>query len=263
MTDFNVAAYLPEDGGLLTSFAGTVSYMAPEVLKRSGYREEADWWSVAVVAFELLFGKRPFRASSGKEVMFKIVHSQYTFPSMSSREISEECIDFITQCLDRDPVKRLGCSTGGGKFRSTAEAIKAHPWFDNLDWRAMECQGVSPPFTPNLKAGNFSAVFEAEDILLEDKPLKSNRKSRAVESLTDPGLIRIRDEFPDYDFTREVSEEKKRQRVVDVRKKSRHLEEEASTVEVEEQDLDKHDDQEEAAEGTQEEDDDDIDEEEN
>ena len=32
LTDFNVATYLPQDGSPLTSFSGTVSYMAPEVL---------------------------------------------------------------------------------------------------------------------------------------------------------------------------------------------------------------------------------------
>jgi len=34
-----------------------MAYMAPEILKRTGYLESVDWWSLGVVMFELLFGK--------------------------------------------------------------------------------------------------------------------------------------------------------------------------------------------------------------
>lgn len=236
LTDFNVAAYLPEDREKLNSFAGTVSYMAPEVLKRAGYREEVDWWSVAVVAFELLFGKRPFRASSGKEVMYKIVHSQYRFPSNSSRDISSECTDFISKCLELDVSKRLGCGANG------VDDLKSHPWFASFKWREVEALGVSPPFTPNMKAGNFSAIHEAEDILLEDKPLKPNKR-KSLMPPQDPEMLRIHELFPDYDFTWKISDEEKAKRVKDVAERSKALEGELSKKEIDEDELEKHDEE--------------------
>jgi serine/threonine kinase 32 len=198
--------------------------MAPEVLKRSGYREEADWWSLAVLAFELLFGKRPFRAPSGKEVMYKIVHAQFRFPSNSVREISEECLDFISRCLERDKSKRLGCEGG-------ASQLKAHPWFRRVDWRLCESRALSPPFTPNLKTGNFSAIHEAEDCLLEEKPLKPNRRKSVMVS-SDPEMALIQDEFRDYDFEWFIGDEERKERLRLVAEHSQKMEKESSAETV-------------------------------
>lgn len=72
---------------------------APEVLTRHGYRGEVDWWSMGVVLYELLFGKRPFRGRTSKEIASKIVKSPLTFPS--SRKVSDECYDFIAKVNKR------------------------------------------------------------------------------------------------------------------------------------------------------------------
>lgn len=56
LTDFNIAVYFSPTKPLM-SIAGSMAYMAPEVLLRKGYFESVDWWSLGVVTFELLFGK--------------------------------------------------------------------------------------------------------------------------------------------------------------------------------------------------------------
>jgi len=37
--------------------AGSMAYMAPEILDKKGYYSSIDWWSLGVVMYELLFGK--------------------------------------------------------------------------------------------------------------------------------------------------------------------------------------------------------------
>jgi serine/threonine protein kinase len=78
ITDFNIAVHYKEDKPL-KAVAGSMAYMgkgqkkknlsrnmfkfglilfaAPEVLGRKGYFNAVDWWSLGVVAYELLLGK--------------------------------------------------------------------------------------------------------------------------------------------------------------------------------------------------------------
>jgi serine/threonine kinase 32 len=55
LTDFNIAVHY-SDKKPLTAVAGSMAYMAPEVLLKKGYFSSVDWWSLGVVLFELLFG---------------------------------------------------------------------------------------------------------------------------------------------------------------------------------------------------------------
>src|SRR4051812_34451186 len=54
--DFNVAIHYSERR-MHTSVAGSMAYMAPEVVGRKGYSWAIDWWSLGVTAYELLFSK--------------------------------------------------------------------------------------------------------------------------------------------------------------------------------------------------------------
>ncbi|KAJ3024314.1 UNVERIFIED_CONTAM: hypothetical protein HDU68_008247 [Siphonaria sp. JEL0065] len=56
LTDFNIATYWKDDKPL-NAVAGSMAYMAPEILDRVGYTYTIDWWSLGVIAYELLFGK--------------------------------------------------------------------------------------------------------------------------------------------------------------------------------------------------------------
>lgn len=56
LTDFNIAVHY-SDKKPLNAVAGSMAYMAPEVLQKKGYFSSVDWWSLGVVLFELLFGK--------------------------------------------------------------------------------------------------------------------------------------------------------------------------------------------------------------
>ena len=97
--------------------------------------------------------------------------------------------------LERDPAKRLACKSGDG-----FEEFRRHPWFQPIDWEALENKELPPPFTPDVrcplptnylahssqsKKANFDASHELEELLLEDNPLKAKqRKPRDVNSLS-------------------------------------------------------------------------------
>lgn len=197
LTDFNVAALIPEDESKkLKSIAGTLSYMAPEVIGKKGYREGPDWWSLGVMLFELMYGKRPFRGRSGREVCMRILDGTYNFPETSRHEFSRECMDFVNGLLQKDPKYRLGVGDLG------RQRLKAHPFLRSVDWKAIEEKQVKPLFQPRSK-GNFNPLHEAEDILLEDRPLNPNRRKSTM-PISDPDLARIQDDFLDYNWKLDV-----------------------------------------------------------
>ena len=56
LSDFNIATQFTPSQPLMWSKAGTMAYMAPEMLARKGYSTSVDWWSLGIVTYELLFG---------------------------------------------------------------------------------------------------------------------------------------------------------------------------------------------------------------
>lgn len=50
---------------------------------------------MGVVIYELLFGKRPFRGRTTKEIATRICKGSLVFPT--TREVSDQCYDFISK----------------------------------------------------------------------------------------------------------------------------------------------------------------------
>jgi len=59
ISDFGFAKFLKQ-GEILEDCCGTPNYVAPEVLKMTGYNKKADVWSLGVVLYMMLRGVLPF-----------------------------------------------------------------------------------------------------------------------------------------------------------------------------------------------------------
>ena len=94
VTDFNVAIHYSERR-MHTSVAGSMAYMAPEVIGRQGYTWCADWWSLGVVAWELLFHRRPFDGRSAEKMKHSILKDHIRLPSRANDKCSKEGQQFV------------------------------------------------------------------------------------------------------------------------------------------------------------------------
>ena len=59
ISDFGLSKIMKDLEHTMTKNIGTAVYMAPEMQDRS-YTKDIDWWSVGIIAYELLVGNPPF-----------------------------------------------------------------------------------------------------------------------------------------------------------------------------------------------------------
>jgi len=107
----------------------------------------------------MLTGLPPFYTEGEEDMYHKIMTAELKIPATFSPEVA----DVIRSFLKRDPKARL----------QDPAQIKAHPWFKDLDWVALEKLQIQPDFVPQVKSAddvyNIDAEFLNEDVRQEDE----------------------------------------------------------------------------------------------
>ena len=150
ITDFGLAKKIVEDKRA-NSLAGSIDYMAPEILNAKGHGKTADWWSVGVLMFEMLSGTLPFKGKNKQAVQKAICSEKVKVPNY----FLPDAVGLIKGLLAKDPSMRIGHGLSG-----TAD-VKGHKYFKGVDWAKIEAKAVSPPFKPNVNGRDCTANFDA------------------------------------------------------------------------------------------------------
>ncbi|XP_064321893.1 citron Rho-interacting kinase isoform X4 [Phalacrocorax carbo] len=138
---------------------GTPDYMAPEMLTglngdgKASYGAECDWWSLGVIAYEMIYGRTPFTEGTSAKTFNNIMNFQRFLKFPEDVKVSSEFLDLVQSLL---------C---GQKERLGYEGLCCHPFFSKIDWNNI--RNSPPPFVPTLKSDDDTSNF--------DEPEKNSR----------------------------------------------------------------------------------------
>ena len=135
LTDFGLSKEGVNEGDLAKSFCGSVAYLAPEMIKRTGHSRSVDWYLFGALIYEMLVGSPPYYSASREQLFHNIQRGKLRIP----KGISQNAKEIIRMLLNRDPAKRLGSST------RDAEEVKSHPFFKGTNWEMYYNKLVQPP----------------------------------------------------------------------------------------------------------------------
>jgi serine/threonine-protein kinase len=106
ITDFGIAKILAREGVARTiGVMGTPSYMSPEQVKGGEVDARTDIFSLGIIIFSMLTGKKPFGGNTAA-VMFKIVYEDPAVPSSINSELTPAHNYLIKRCLAKDRNQR-------------------------------------------------------------------------------------------------------------------------------------------------------------
>ncbi|XP_027325704.1 citron Rho-interacting kinase isoform X2 [Anas platyrhynchos] len=151
---------------------GTPDYMAPEVLTglngdgKASYGPECDWWSLGVIAYEMIYGRSPFTEGTSAKTFNNIMNFQRFLKFPEDVKVSGEFLDLIQSLL---------C---GQKERLGYEGLCCHPFFAKIDWNNI--RNSPPPFVPTLKSDDDTSNF--------DEPEKNSRVLSSARQLNPAGF---------------------------------------------------------------------------
>lgn len=143
-----------ETKNIETTRNSAVDYLAPELLSgnvsATTNTTASKWWTLGAFLFEMLTGLPPFYDEDVEQRRRNILSE----PLVVSGLLPASTQDLLNKLLTRKPDDRLG-------FNGACE-IKAHRYFDGLDWDKVARREYEPAFKPHELAMRFKQEGKRE-----------------------------------------------------------------------------------------------------
>jgi len=132
-SDATIAVPGTESGILL----GTIGYMSPEQVRGWTVDHRSDLFSLGAILYEMISGRRAFRAPTGAETMAAILNADVAPLSGESRPVPASLERIVRHCLEKDPRER---------YQSARDlAFQLRVALDALDGRVEGPAGATSP----------------------------------------------------------------------------------------------------------------------
>ena len=168
--------------------------MAPEILCAQNHKYEVDFYAVGIIIYEFMFGKRPYKGKTRKEIRDDVISRQAKIDIMNLPDgWSVEVVDFVNRLLQRKNTKRLG-------YNGINE-IKEHAWLKGVDWDGILHKKITAPYIPKV-GDNYNKKYCQMDDKLNQSTIMRYQKYRNEKNYKEVFLNYTWDEF----FKAEVNE---------------------------------------------------------
>ncbi|EIE82874.1 hypothetical protein RO3G_07579 [Rhizopus delemar RA 99-880] len=119
LSDFGYCAQIDKIRSKRTTLAGTLCWMAPEIVQCKEYGPNVDIWSLGITAIEMVEGSPPHLENPQQAI--QLLKTHHTPPSLKNPEqLSPYFRDFLSQCLQFN-----------AEDRPTAHDLLQHPFLSD------------------------------------------------------------------------------------------------------------------------------------
>ncbi|XP_034946689.1 mitogen-activated protein kinase kinase kinase 13 [Chelonus insularis] len=156
------------------SFAGTVAWMAPEIIRNEPCSEKVDIWSYGVVLWELLTGEIPYRDVDSSAIIWGVGSNSLHLPIPSTWPEGYQLL--VTQCWSEKPRNRptfghieshLNIAAGEVRYRKYDEYYRTQQtWKEEirLELEKMKKNSKNTTFEEDLIRKRKDELRHAQDI---------------------------------------------------------------------------------------------------